>query len=226
MFKIKTIIIFFFTVTLYTQENFPKHFIVISKPGSGKGTFSNYMSKKYGYVHIGLGDLTRTRKDNHQSTTSKVLNKILKQHIQTTVKNKKQFILYNAIISKKNWESWEKFFKEIDIINDIYFIVLDAADETCLYRIKDRLICSKCYNVTKKRNDISISEHYCKDCGIRLTIRKSDCDQQFLQQRFEKYHRVIEPIIKKLEKAYKVIHIASEQPLQNLYTIYDQLHTI
>lgn len=220
----KQIFIFLLCIIIFFTNIESKHFVVISKPGSGKGTFSNYMAKKYNYVHIGLGDLTRSRKDNNQSTSLHILNKILKTHIEKTIKKSKQFILDNAITSKSNWHFWETFFHEKMLFDDIYFLVLDASDTTCISRMKDRLICKNCFNVCKKTMGIPITQHICKDCGNKLTIRQEDHDSKFLKQRFEKYHQIIEPIIKKLEKSYKVIRISSEQPLQDLYTIYDKLH--
>jgi len=222
----KQICIFLLSSLILFTKIQSKNFVVLSKPGSGKGTFSHYMSQKYNYVHIGLGDLTRTRKDNHQSITSQVLNKILKKYIQQTVKNNKYFILDNVITSKNNWKEWQAFFEEKELFNDLYFIVLDASDETCISRMKDRLICRKCFNVTKKIDGIPLSKHNCKDCGNTLTIRQDDHNQQFLQKRFEKYHQIIEPIIQKIEKSYKVIRISSEQPLEDLYKVYDQLHNL
>ncbi|MCX5921894.1 MAG: nucleoside monophosphate kinase [Candidatus Dependentiae bacterium] len=36
-----------------------KHFVLLSAPGSGKGTFSQYMVEKYGYIQICPGDMYR-----------------------------------------------------------------------------------------------------------------------------------------------------------------------
>lgn len=225
MLKLKYIVLYFL-LSFYAPDSMPKHFILISAPGSGKGTFSQYMAKKYGYVHIGLGDICRTRIDNHQSIESKVLNKILRKHMIKTIKNDKQFILDNAITGKECWSQWEAFFEEYNLIDKICFLVLEASDETCINRMKNRIICRKCFHVSKKRTGLAVHDHQCKECGNRLSIRNEDHDSQFLQKRFNRYHEKTNPLIKKLEKSYHVIKISSEQDLKDLYAIYDQLHTL
>ncbi len=217
-------VIYLFSLLLNPILVTSRHFVLISAPGSGKGTFSQYMAKKYDYVHIGLGDILRTRIDRHKSIESKTVNKIMQKHILKALKNNKSFIFDNAITSKKSWELWKEFFKEYNLIDDIYFIVLEASDTTCISRIKDRLICKKCFNVCKKRKNIPSQDQTCSECGNNLSIRKEDHDHSFLMKRFESYHRQINPIINTIEKSYSVIKISSEQPLAHLYKIYDELH--
>lgn len=224
MLRNKYIFTFLFSLVLNPIIISSKHFVLISAPGSGKGTFSQYMAKKYGYVHIGLGDICRNRIDRHKSIESKVVNQIMQKQITKAIKNHKNFILDNAITSKKSWELWIEFFKEHNIINDIYYIVLEASDEICISRVKDRLICKNCFNVCTKHKNIPSENQKCTECGTNLSIRKQDHDPSFLIKRFKHYHTQINPIIDTIEKSYTVIKISSEQPLERLYKIYDELH--
>lgn len=203
-----------------------KNFILVSAPGSGKGTFSQYMAKKYGYVHIGLGDLLRTRIAHRRSLKKNLLNKILKKQILQTIKNGQQFILDNAVTSEESWQSWKDFFQGHQLLQDIYFLSFEASDETCLSRMKDRLICRNCFHVSQKTSDMMLCDQQCKECGNPLSIRNGDHNTLFLQKRFHHFHTKTEPFLEQLKKTYPVIKISSEQPLQNLYKIYDKLHKL
>lgn len=209
-----------------TPDLISKHFVLISAPGSGKGTFSQYMAKKYDYVHIGLGDIFRNRIDRHRSTASNVLNKIMQKYIEKALKKNKYFILDNAISSIQSWELWNNFFQEHNIQKDVCCVVLEASDKTCIDRIKDRLICKKCCNVSKKKKKVSVQEQRCKECNSILSIRDEDHDPLFLMKRFKRYHDEIDPILNIIEKSYSVIKISSEDSLDHLYKIYDQLHKL
>lgn len=218
-FKLKYLLLIIFHVTVL----YSKHFIVICAPGSGKGTFSNYMSKKHGYVHIGMGDIYRKRFDEGKSTESNVLMQIMMQQILTAIKNKKQFILDNAIGSENCWGYWLAFFEKNNLTNDICLIVLEASDKTCMHRMKHRLICKKCFNVSKEIPGLSIKNQKCKECGSSLSIRPQDRIARDVKQRFVNYHQKIIPVIKKIEQIFPVIKISTEQSLNTLYKLYDEL---
>lgn len=215
----------FFTVIVASCCTFSKHFILLARPGSGKGTFSNYMSKKYGYIHLGLGDLYRERHDNHLPVTSKILTKILEKRVLLAAKNNQKIILDNVISCWDDWKHWKAFFKKHNLIDQIVFISLEATDITCMNRMKERVICRKCFNVYKQSSDKTLQEHTCLECGNKLSIRSRDRVDHFVQKRFAYYHQKTEPLIFDLKESgmYKVIKISTETELDKLYTLYDKL---
>ncbi len=226
MMQLKQIILYLFSLLFYCQNIVAKNFILISAPGSGKGTFSQYMAKKYDYVHIGCGDIYREKIDNHESISSFTLTQILREYILKSLKNNKNFILDNAINSKESWISWKYFFKINNLTEKICFVILETSDETCLERIKDRLVCKKCFNVCKKTKNTRFETETCNECGGYLTTRKEDHDAKFLKKRFKNYHKKMNAIMSEIEKSYQVIKISSEQPISKLYDLYDQLHNL
>lgn len=226
MLKIKYINICFLSVMLYGMPLVSKHFVLISAPGSGKGTFSQYMAKKHGYVHIGTGDICRYRMDHNLPADSATLIKILKSRILTALKNNKKFILDNAIGSEANFLYWKLFFKKHGVTNDVCFLLLEASDQTCINRIQHRLVCKKCFHVGKKHTEVSLKNERCTACGYKLSIRDEDKDYAFIKKRFERYHQQINPIVKKIEQSFSVIKISSQQSLETLYGLYDQLNNL
>lgn len=226
MFKFTHAKVCFFALMLHPMLIFSKHFVLISAPGSGKGTFSQYMVKTYGYVHVGAGDICRQRIAKHLSVEPDILIKILKKNIVTAIESNQNFILDNAIGSEYTFQYWKSFFKKHNITNQIYFIVLQASDQTCIDRIKHRLVCTKCFNVDQKKAGSSSKNQRCSQCAQILSVRDEDHDYAFLKKRFQRYHQIINPIIKQIEQSFHVITISSEQSLETLYSIYDELHNL
>jgi adenylate kinase family enzyme len=224
----KYILLSFFSLIFYCAPIFSKHFILIGRAGSGKGAFANYMAKKYNYIHIGAGDLYRERNDNHLSVDINSLTKIMKKRILLAITNKQKFILDNAIYNWSSWKSWRSFFNKHNLTQDICFIVLEASDQTCLDRIKHRVICKKCFNVCTELTKLSLQEQKCSECGNNLSIRSRDRDDARSRLRFYYYHLQTTPLIRSIEesKEYTVIRISSEKDLEELYTIYDKLNNL
>ncbi len=226
MLKMKFNILSFFVCACYSLFVFSKHFILISAPGSGKGTFSQYMAEKYGYVHIGKGDIYRQRVDDNLSVDNHTLMKIMKRRILKAVESGKKFIFDNAIDSEDNFEYWKSFFKKHKITEDICFVLFEASDETCINRIKNRLICRNCCYVSKRHPEIPAKYQRCIKCGNKLSTRIEDSLGIIIKWRFKNYYQKIDSMIPKVEKSFNVIKISSEQSLKTLYDIYDTLHDL
>lgn len=226
MLKMKYIIVSFLGCACYSLFVSPKHFILMSAPGSGKGTFSQYMAEKYGYEHIGKGDIYRKRVDYHLSVDNPTLMKIMKRRILKAFESSKRFILDNAIDSEANFQYWKSFFKKHGLTDDICFVFFEASDETCINRIKNRLICRSCCYVSKRHPEISSKNQLCIKCGNKLSTRIEDSFSLIIKWRFKNYYKKIYSMIPEVEKSFNVIKISSEQSLKALYGIYDKLHDL
>lgn len=226
MLKMRYIILSFLMGTCYSLLIFSKHFVLISAPGSGKGTFSQYMAEKYGYEHIGKGDIYRQRADDNLSVDSHTLMKIMKRRILKAIGSGKNFILDNAIESEANFQYWKSFFKKHNITEDIYFVLFEASDETCINRIKNRLICRNCCYVSTRDPKMSYKNQRCIKCGNKLSIRIEDSFSLIIKWRFKNYYQKIDSMIPVVEKSFNVIRISSEQALKTLYGIYDKLNDL
>ena len=222
MLKSTYLVTYFVSLTWYFIPITSKHWVLISPPGSGKGTLSQYMVEKYGYIHIGAGDIYRKRMRNNASVEPAIFLEILKRYMVTAIQNNQKIILDNAIASQAQFRFWKSFFQMHNITNDVCFIVLQASDQTCMNRIKQRLVCTKCFNVCKK---LSSKNQHCSQCGNILSKRNEDNDT-FVKKRFQYYHQKINPVIKEIEESFQVIKISSEQSLETLYSIYDELHNL
>lgn len=218
----KLSLIYIFFLTIFSHHNYTKHFVFLSSPGSGKGTFSQYMVQKYNYVHIGTGDIHRWRNDHNLSTQNNIIQEIIIDKISKALENNQNFILDNVISSENSLNFWTNLFRKYKIADQVYFLVLQASDKTCINRMKNRLICRKCFHVSSTTK----KEKKCEQCGNVLTIRSGDHNSKFLKKRFKKYHENIETLTREIHYPFKLIEISSEQPLEILYKKYDKLHNL
>ncbi|MDE5545113.1 MAG: nucleoside monophosphate kinase [Malacoplasma sp.] len=187
--------------------------VLLGAPGSGKGTFSEYIVKNYNLIHLSTGNIFRKTMDEKslyweelKSYMSKGLlvpdeltNKIVKSTLDT-YGNSKSFILdgYPRTISQADFLS---AITDIDVA--IYLNVpLDELEK----RLIGRRICNKCkriYNIyysKPKQFDI------CDDDGEALIQRKDD-QKEVIEERMRVYKINTEPLVDYYKKNDKLFTI-------------------
>ncbi len=185
-----------------------KNIIFIAPPGAGKGTQSDLLVKKYGYIHISTGELFRNEMalgtklgksiENtinagiliSDDTTTELLKKRL---IQDDIR--KGFILEGYPRTPKQCEMLENILNELKISLDVV-IYLDMDEETAMRRALGRITCPNCnrgYNKYEKAMQPKI-EGMCDDCNIALVGRDDDNEEAF-KTRFNQYKAGVEPIL-------------------------------
>lgn len=185
-----------------------KSIILLAPPAAGKGTQSDLLCKKYGFVHISTGDLLREamQKDDamghmlqEQMQSGKLIaDEIVFQLLENklkTIEKSSGYILdgfprnvnqaegYNQLLQSKN--------QELSVV-----IYLSIDYDLALKRIVGRISCPKCghvYNDMIEENQPSVKD-ICNDCGIELTKRSDDNEETF-KVRFETYIDQTEPLI-------------------------------
>lgn len=165
-----------------------KNIIFIAPPAAGKGTQSQMLKEKYGYVHISTGDLLRAEIASGSELGCEVKNIIDKGNLVSDelmidiIKSKlteikgKPFILDGFPRTLNQAESLD------GILDDNYeTIYLELSREDAVKRIEGRLTCScgKSYNM----NDESLKPKVagiCDICGKELVKRDDDNAQAFI----------------------------------------------
>ncbi len=185
-----------------------KSIILLAPPAAGKGTQSDLLCKKYGFVHISTGDLLREamQKDDEmghmlqeQMQSGKLIDdgvvfQLLENKLKT-IQDTSGYILdgfprnvnqaegYNQLLQSKNQE-----------LSAVIYLSVDY--DLALKRIVGRISCPKCghvYNDMIEENQPSV-KGICNDCGIELTKRSDDNEETF-KVRFETYIDQTEPLI-------------------------------
>lgn len=225
----------FFLAVIFSVFSYSQHFVLVSAPGSGKGTFSQYMVEKYDYMQICPGDLFRNEilrqtdfgkqiqpiVEAGQYVEEAIVCNLMKQYIQESLAKGKEFILDGFPRSATALSFLKNLFEELGIVSDVTFIQFSVQDSICLERILGRMVCDTCHKVYHA-NFFSSQEHCCVDCGTDLSKRKAD-QEAIALERLVHFHTKVEPLLLQVEDDYKVIKINSEQPIETLRGLYDRL---
>ncbi|MFA5999094.1 MAG: nucleoside monophosphate kinase [Candidatus Babeliales bacterium] len=214
-----------------------QHFVLISSPGSGKGTFSQYMTKKYGYVQICPGDLFR-KEILQQSELGKIIEpivqagdyvdeqivcKLMQKHLEQALIKNKPFILDGFPRSKNSLQFLLAFLASKQILKNVCFIQFHASDEVCKQRILGRYVCNACGQVDNAAKMETNDNPTCSSCGQALALRLGD-KETVVTKRLQHFHTVIEPLLKDLENnGHTVKIINSVQELSTLERIYNEI---
>lgn len=170
-----------------------KNIVLISAPAGGKGTISKYISEKYGYEHISIGDLFRNEVNNNTLIGKEIsLNmknglliddqivfKVLRNRLKTQNKN---FIIDGVPRTINQAKSYSNFLNELGITLE-KVIYVSTTKETALSRINNRLICKNCNSVYNSLKD-DVKDNKCLKCGKELYHRDDDKKSTF-EKRYE-----------------------------------------
>lgn len=214
-----------------------KNIILISAPAAGKGTLSNLLVEKYGYVHISTGDLLR-----EEASTASELGKKISEILKTgeLVSDEIVLELLKNRLSKKDIENgyildgfprtleqaikYDEILKELN--KDLGLVALLNTDYSILKkRITGRVICKDCgsiYNTLTGVNTPKV-ENKCDICGGSLYKRIDDNEESF-EVRYQTYLEKTEPIIEYYQNKNKLYFINSSEKEEMLKEIEVLLH--
>lgn len=194
-----------------------KNVLFIAPPAGGKGTCSDYLVEKYGYVHISTGDLLRNidkntelgKKVNDILKSGKLVDdeivlKLFRDKLDTLSKDDR-FILDGFPRNINQAEKLDEMLKEVGMNLDLV-IELDVPYEICLKRIVGRISCPKCHKVFNEFFKKPKIDGICDNCGTKLEKRSDDNEETF-KERFDTYKKSTEPLIDYYERQEKLIKI-------------------
>lgn len=185
-----------------------KNIIFLAPPAAGKGTQSNLLVEKYGYVHISTGELLRAGRndgterakiicefqDNGGLVPNEIVDELLKERLQKD-DCKNGFILDGYPRTMDKLETLNKIFTELNI-TDVIAIYLNISEEEAMHRTLGRMNCPTCqkdYNKYYEKMKPAV-EFVCDDCKTELSIRSDDNEETF-KKRFQTYLSNTKPIM-------------------------------
>lgn len=185
-----------------------KNIIFIAPPAAGKGTQSDLLVKKYGFVHISTGDLLRKevaegtelgreiedKMKNGILISNEIVSALLKKCLRET-KTDAGFILDGYPRKKEQCELLDEIMQELNMKVDVV-LYLDMDETTAMHRALGRITCPKCGRGYNKYEDVMKPklENMCDDCNVELTSRSDDNEESF-KIRFNQYIEEVEPIL-------------------------------
>jgi adenylate kinase len=224
------------TVYGYAEAHQYKNFVLIAAPGTGKGTFSQYLVGKYDYYHICAGDMLR-REIKEQTEFGKLIQPIVErgdyidndtmcaimaQSILQAVAENKSFIVDGFPRAIETFNFLSDFLEQHNLVNDTLFIQLVAPDQVCVERIAHRYVCMKCGIVYNGESVKPKNDNICDYCCTELSQRTADTIP-IVRKRLVHFHEQIEPIIQLIQNKYRMYKINTTESLEQLRYCYDQL---
>lgn len=213
-----------------------KNFVLISAPGSGKGTFSQYLIEKHGYVQVCPGDIFRGE-INAQTELGKKIQPIVEKgeyveesivcqlisdNLSKIIAQNKPFIIDGFPRSDVSFEFLHSFFLNNKLSDTVCFLQFVASDDVCIERIVDRLVCNQCYRVYNSKSVHPTSIGKCDFCDASLAVRKADT-RDTARTRLDYFHANVEPLMELAAGLYLARKVDTERPLKELHKKYDQL---
>jgi len=202
-----------------------KNIIFLAPPAGGKGTQSELLCNKYGYVQLSTGDLLReeVKKGNED------LNNIMKSGALVS-----DDIIINLISQKiskiENNFILDGFPRDIDqaealteICSNIgksidYVIAFNIDKDLAKKRIIGRLTCPKCnriYNSLIEESNPK-NNNLCDECNIELFKRIDDNEESF-EKRYNTYLKLTMPLIEYYKKRGILFEIDSSKSKNEIF---------
>lgn len=181
-----------------------KNVIFLAPPAAGKGTFSDYLVEKFGYIHYSTGSILR-EKAAHNEKLKEILESgelvqdeiilPLVEEVLGSIPKGKNFILDGFPRTLQQAKKLDIILSGLNIL-DVIVVEIDVEKETLIGRVIGREVCSKCYRSYNK-NILEFKpkvEGRCDDCQSILTKRDDDNEKSF-EVRYNTYLESTLPII-------------------------------
>ncbi len=212
------------------------HLVLVSPPGSGKGTLSQYLVEHYGYEHICLGDIVRQEiaaqtplglqakplLERGAYIPDSVALALVAHRIKQALSLGKPFVLDGFPRSVESFFLLHTWFQEHLFEHEIRFVQLVASDEACMQRVLHRLVCSGCLRVYNRVNAPPAIDGVCDVCNNALIVRSSD-KKDIMQKRLALFHATIEPVIECARALYNVHIIDAEHERNGMIAQYQKI---
>ena len=183
------------------------YIVMLGGPGSGKGTTSDELAKKYNIEHIATGDMLREEIQKESTiginvknlisegklVPDEIVTELIKERLEKS-NNGAVFDGYPRTIEQA--KILTKLLNELGVKLDAA-IELDVPDEVIIQRIINREICSNknCGAIYNKKFKPAKQEGICDKCGAKL-IKRDDDNRETVQKRLDIYHKESEEIIR------------------------------
>ncbi len=209
--------------------------IFIAPPAAGKGTQSDMICEKYGFIHISTGDLLRdaSKEENlealyieEQMESGELIDDSLMIDLlekRLLGLNTRGFILDGFPRNLNQANIFDQMIEKNNI-NKLYVFHIDVPFEECMKRTVGRMICPNCkdvYNSLIENLKPMVSE-ICDNCKIPLEKRADDNEETF-KNRFDLYLEETEPLIRYYKQKGKLYEIDGNKDKNEIFIQIDRI---
>lgn len=214
-----------------------KNIIFIAPPAAGKGTQSDLLVEKYGYIHISTGDLLREEIAAGGELANEISSiieagKLVSDELVATLLTKRLsqddvkqhgFILDGYPRNIAQAKTLEEILEEVQSSVDVV-IYLELDEENAMKRALGRATCPKCkkgYNLYLEGFKPQV-DGICDVCGTKLETRSDDNEETF-KSRFQTYMDSTSPLLEFYRAAGLLRNINS---LQDKNKIFEEIESV
>lgn len=203
--------------------------LIFGPQGSGKGTQSELLAKRFNLAHIEAGQLLRTavkqqndlgKKLNEiinikkELVPDKVIGEVIEHALKTVPKN--QGIILDGMPRRQSQVEMAEHILEVLDRNIDACIYLDISEAESLKRIAHRYACMDCGHKIVVGRDIPAGESHCAFCGGNIEQRADDTPEG-IKKRLEIFHRDTQPVIEYYRGLEKLVDIQGEQSIEEVF---------
>ena len=205
--------------------------ILMGKSGSGKGTQADLLVEKFGFEHIGSGDLLRARAMKNDFTGKKIARVLKKgKLIPTPIIFKLWLNVIEGLKNKKNLKGFimdgnprkifeayliDELFEWYDWKNKAKVILIDISDKEALNRLTKRRICQKCKEIIPFVGEYKKMKE-CYECGGKL-VERNDDNVAAVEKRLSWFKKEVQPIADYYKKTGRLVKVTGEQPIEKVF---------
>lgn len=209
----------------------PLIFIILGRPGSGKGTQAKLLVKKFGLEYFGSGDALRERR-KVQDFSGRKLRKVMKKGklVPSFIIAKLWIDAFEKLRQKRkfkglvcdgsprkiieaelfdgalDWYGWQERAK---------VILIDISPKEALNRLTKRRICKNCGRLIPWIGEFKKMKK-CDKCGGPLITRPDD-KPAAIKKRLEEFKKEVIPVVNHYKKQGKLIRINGEQSIEDVF---------
>ena len=206
--------------------------LVLGRPGSGKGTFSE-VAKKQGFKHISAGDLVRdeiTRKTPIGIKIEEIVKRgeyldkdlmfqLLEGRVKEAFKYNQKLIIDGYVRHPHELELIKKLLNELNKQEQTLILLTDASKQKCFERMCFRLICSTCKGIFSEKDLANGSN--CPKCQSGQLEKRLGDIESVIKRRIDTFDEQLKAIYADLENSYPLIKIDANKSLKELDPIYE-----
>lgn len=194
--------------------------LFLGPPGSGKGTQAGHLARDFGILHLSMGRFMRDNKDKYPELF-KIMNEgglvpdnKLFELLTNYLKEVKPegLVLDGTPRSLEQYELIKPWLEDfgLPITTAIY---LNISENEAVKRLANRVkdpVTGFVYN--------TVTNPPPEDIDKSRLIHREDDSPKTIKERFETYHKLTEPVLKKLEEDGILYEINGERGIDEIYT--------
>lgn len=213
-----------------------KHLVIFGAPGSGKGTQSKKLEKKYGVRVVSTGDLLRAEVaagSEIGKSCAEIMaqgmfpdNKIIFQLIEIFWEKHESAsnVLYDGF--PRTVEQAEFLLRTLQKRGETIDAVIDINVETdvLVKRIAGRFVCAKCGEIYNKHFKQPSQEGVCDACGAVDFKTRADDNEDTVKTRMMMYEKATAPLLGFFRN--QQLDIIIVDGMQTVETVFHQIENV